>query len=156
MHIQPLLFWFRLYHRISVEQLPWTSFLAGATLRGILTSSGKLVPLFVQFVWQYCISREPLAHASLQILFLTKTVGLATPRGSNTDAKLFSTSLFVVPAKSPLKLTARVSSLLFQGSPSNFASMGFTSNCSLAYVCPSSLGTASASSSQHLSAIYAA
>ena len=50
-------------------------------------------------------------------------MGLATPRGSNTEAKRFSTSLFVVPAESPLKLTARVTSLLFQGSPSNFASL---------------------------------
>ena len=47
----------------------------------------------------------------------------------------------------PKKVTAKVSPTFSQGSPSSFASFGFTSSCSLAYVWLSSVNCLSASSS---------
>ena len=88
-----------------------------------------------------------VGHMFLRTSSPIKVTGLATPRRSYAKAKFFSTSLFVASFQSPKKVTAKVSSTFSQGSPSSFASFGFTSSCSLAYVWLSSVNYLSASSS---------
>ena len=88
-----------------------------------------------------------VGHMFLRTSSPIRVTGLGTPRTSYAEAKFFSTSLFVASFESLKKVTAKVSSILSQGSPSSFASFGFTSSCFLAYVWLSSVNCLSASSS---------